>query len=44
MHRRQSWGVGGRDPPDFEEEVGRGSQGVSQGGGSWGRGRVVKYY
>jgi len=31
-------GLGGSRPPDF----GRGSQGIAE--GSWGRGRVVKYY
>ena len=37
-HRRQSWGVGGRDP----QILGRGVVGVA--GGSQGRGRVIKYY
>jgi len=32
-HRRQSWGLGGRDPPDFWA-----------GGRNGDRGRVVKYY
>ena len=41
-HRRQSWGLGRRDPPDVGQGVSGGSQRWSQ-GGSW-TGRKILLY